>query len=424
MKQIKRIIIKQTHDAETDERYFELVYKLRETITNLDVSPPIYRQAPRFNLHLEIDYHYPVDIDFITIPRFCPKLQSLILTQYYGIPPLPPSKKLMVCNNLKHLDLRLIEFLPHYVTFITSCIPPTIDHFKLLLWDDENNWICSGFAETMLVDQFLAHLSKIKDKEFSLRRRTQPKTHFANSIRGRREKMITKANIRLFSHTSEYVQRRLEFKFRENKYFDFSQTFYENNESLEDIPTNDIENLAMINNIKITTWSNIGLLQFLRYIVKRCTRLSRIFVDDRIIFAPIAMRIDKEEEMNLPLGYVTTPTEENILFASYSRIPLHESFLQSISQMFPKIEAVRIAGCYFEEPIIRIDLGGLEHLRRFEPDPRHIYRKESVLFAVHLERYGTVNYFFKRLIQGLQETMGLFELISRAKAGRRKRLVL
>jgi hypothetical protein len=124
------------------------------------------------------------------------------------------------------------------------------------------------------------------------------------------------------------------------------------------------------------------------------------------------MRSDKEEETILPLGYVTTPTEENILFASYSRMSLHESFLQSVSQMFPKIEAVRIAGCDFERPIIRIDLGGLEHLRRIELDPSQICRKESVLFAVHLEHYGTVNYFFKRLIQGLSEIMGPFELIS------------
>jgi hypothetical protein len=58
---------------------------------------------------------------------------------------------------------------------------------------------------------------------------------------------------------------------------------------------------------------------------------------------------------------------------------LDESFLQSISQMFPKIEEVRIDGCNFEGPIIRIDLGGLEHLRRIELDPKQIYRKESVL---------------------------------------------
>jgi hypothetical protein len=125
------------------------------------------------------------------------------------------------------------------------------------------------------------------------------------------------------------------------------------------------------------------------------------------------MRIDKEEETTLPLGYVTTPTEENILFASYTCMPLHESFLQSISQIFPKIETVRIAGCNFEkEHIIRIDLGGLEHLRRIELDPKQIYRKESVLFAVHLERYGTVNYFFKRLIQGFRGITGPFEPIS------------
>jgi hypothetical protein len=59
-----------------------------------------------------------------------------------------------------------------------------------------------------------------------------------------------------------------------------------------------------------------------------------------------------------------------------------------------------------------LNLGGLEHLRRIELDPKQIYQKESILFAVHLEHYGTVNYFFKRLIQGLQGIMGPFELIS------------
>jgi hypothetical protein len=310
------------------------------------------------------------------------------------------------------------------VTFITSCIPPTIDHFQLSVSDYEKNWMFSGLAETMLVDQFLTHLSKIKDMEFSLAQKTQQWTdpgwvdtmartwHFANSIRGRREKMITKANIQLVSHISEYAQLGLEFRVRENKYFDFSQTFYVNNEILEDRPTNGMENLTMTNSIRILSLCDMLLLQFIRYIVKRCTRLSRISVDDHIIFAPMTRRSYQEEETTLPLGYVTTLAEENISFASYSGISLRKFFLQSISQMFPKIEAVRIAGCYFEGPVNRIDLGGLEHLRRIELDPRQIYRKESVLFAVHLERYGTVNYLFKRLIQGLQEIMGPFELIS------------
>jgi hypothetical protein len=441
MKQIKRIIISKGYNADIYELYFELVYKLRETITNINACPAICYQRKRFNTHsmpefkslthLEIGFFSPRDIDFITILRLCPKLQSLILKQHYGRPPLPPSKKLMIHNNLKHLDLNLREFPRHYVTYITSCIPPTIDHFRLLVTKEEKNWIFSGFAETMLVDQFLAHLSKIKDMELSLERIRQQRTHsgyidlmartlhFANSIRGRREKLITKANIRLISRIYEDVPHHLEFSVRENKYFDLSQTFYVNNEILEDAPTNDMEDLTVINSIKITPGSNIGLLQLIRYVVKRCTRLSHIFVlnnysrtADYIIFAPIAMRSHREEETTLPLGHVTTPTEENILFASYSCVSLHEYFLQSISQMFPKIEAVRIAGCDFEGPIIRIDLGGLENLRRIELDPKQIYQKEGVLFAVHLERYGTVNYFFKRLIQGLQETMGSFELIS------------
>jgi hypothetical protein len=54
-------------------------------------------------------------------------------------------------------------------------------------------------------------------------------------------------------------------------------------------------------------------------------------------------------------------------------------------------------------------------LRRIELDPKQIYQKEGVLFAVHLERYGTVNYFFKRLIQGLPQIMGPFELISKSE---------
>jgi hypothetical protein len=444
MKQIKRIIIRHGYDAETMKRYFKLVYKLRETITNLRVSPTFDRQPQSLNLHylpefkslthLEIrisPLRHPGNIDFINILRLCPKLQSLSFMQRYASPPLPLSKKLMVHNNLKHLDLYLGEFPRHYVTFITSCIPPTIDHFTLLVEDAKKNWICSGLAETMLVDQFLAHLGKIKDMKLSLKRIMQQRPHsgylyhmartwhFANRIRGRKEKMITKANFQLISPT-DYLQCYYQFKVRENKYFDLCLAFHVNPESLEDVPTNDMEDLTMINSIKITPYYNIVLLQFIRYIVKRCTRLSRIFVHsnnslqaDSIIFAPIAMRSDREEETTFPLGHVTTPTEENILFASYSCISLHESFLQSISQMFPKIEAVRITGCDFEGPIIRIDLGGLEHLRRIELDPKQICRKESVLFAVHLEHYGTVNYyFFKRLIQGLQEIMGPFELIS------------
>jgi hypothetical protein len=311
------------------------------------------------------------------------------------------------------------------VTYITSCIPPAIEHFKLLSWDDEKDWIFPGFAETMLVDQFLAHLNKIKDMELSLTRKMQQRTypgyvdlmartwHFANSIRGSREKMITKANIRFISHINEDDQHFLEFRVHENKYFDLSQTFFVNkNEILEDAPTNDMENLTMINSINIHYESHIFLLQFIRYIVKRCTRLSHIFVNDHIIFAPIAMTSGQEEDTTLPLRHVTTPTEENILFASYSYMSLRESFLQSISQMFPKIETVRIIGCDFEGPIIRIDLGGLEHLRRIELDLKQIYRKESVLFAVHLERYGTVNYFFKRLIRRRPKIKSPFELIS------------
>jgi hypothetical protein len=86
MKQIKRIIISKRCNVETNISYFELLYKLHETITNLDASPAIYGQPQSFNIHylpefkslthLEIDYFFPEDIDFITILRFCPKLQS------------------------------------------------------------------------------------------------------------------------------------------------------------------------------------------------------------------------------------------------------------------------------------------------------------------------------------------------------------
>jgi hypothetical protein len=148
--------------------YDELVYKLRETITDLDVFPTfgMAYSSQRFSIHnlpefkslthLEIANLVPSrpgNIDFITILRLYPKSQSLLLRQSNGTPPLRPSKKLMVPSNLKHLVLYLPEFPRHYVTYITSCIPPTIDHFSLVV-DDKENWICSGFAETMLVDQF------------------------------------------------------------------------------------------------------------------------------------------------------------------------------------------------------------------------------------------------------------------------------
>jgi hypothetical protein len=441
MKQIKLIAIStKSRNAETMEPYFKLIYKLRETITNFSFFGNIPGQPQRINTRylseLKSLTHLNINGSFLrdTILRLCPKLQNLILKQHYGTPPLPPSKKLMVYNNLKRLCLDLSEFPRHYVTYIMSCIPPTIDYFRLHVRDDEKNWICSGFAETMLVDQFLAHLSKIKDMSLSLERIRQQRTHsgdidlmartwhFANSIRGRREKMITKADIRPISCIEGDVWDPLEFWVREYKYFDFSTTLYVNNEILEDAPKNDMEGLTMINSIKIKPVSNICILQFLRYIVKRCTRLSRIFILNinsldaySIVFAPIAIRSYQEEETALPLGYVTTLTEENILFASYSCMSIDESFLQSISQMFPKIKAVSIAGCDFEEPIIRIDLRGLEHLRRIELDPKQIYQKESVLFEVHLEHYGTVNYFFRRLIQGHPNIMGSFELISKSE---------
>jgi hypothetical protein len=214
MKQIKRIIISKTYRDEINKSYFELGYKLRETIINFSVFPTIGRPLPGLNpdylaefkslTHLQIQNSFPGNIDFITILRLCPKLQSLILTQDYITPPIPPSKKLMVYNNLKRLHLDLPKFPRHYVTYITSCIPPTIDHFILSV-TDKKNWISPGFAETMLVDKFFAHLSKIKDMELYLPQKIQHMTHpeyvymmariwhFANSIRGRREKMITQS---------------------------------------------------------------------------------------------------------------------------------------------------------------------------------------------------------------------------------------
>jgi hypothetical protein len=82
MKQIKQIIIWDGDIADIYERYFKLVYKLRETITHLAV----FRNSQGVNLHylselkslthLEIQDNLPLDIDFITILRLCPKLQS------------------------------------------------------------------------------------------------------------------------------------------------------------------------------------------------------------------------------------------------------------------------------------------------------------------------------------------------------------
>jgi hypothetical protein len=436
--QIKRIIISKGQDAETKKRYLKLLYKLCETITHLSVYPPLlehdlqYFSKFKSLTHLEINFCFPRDMDFIAILCLHPKLQSLILAQSYVTPPLSPSKKLIVHHNLKYLDLTLREFPRHYLTYITSCIPPTIDHFGLEVMNDKKNWILSGFAETMLVDQFLAHLSKIKDMKLALARKIQQRTHpgcvdmmaktwhFANSIRGRREKMITKAHFMLLS-PEEYHPICYNFRVRENKYFYINLQLYLDNESWGDIPTNNMESSAMINCIVITPWCDTDVLRFIRYIVKRCTRLSRIYVlnessltADHIIFAPVPTRTYREDETTLPHEYLTTSTKENILFASYSNMFLHKSFLRPISQMFPKIQAVRFTGCDFEEPIIRINLRGLEHLRRIELDLKQIYRKESVLFAVHLEHYGTVNYFFKRLIQGLPKIMGPFELISKS----------
>jgi hypothetical protein len=119
--------------------------------------------------------------------------------------------------------------------------------------------------------------------------------HFANIIRGRREKMITKVYFELFSPT-DYLPRFYNFKVRKNKYFDFSATLSANNEGLEDIPTNDMYDWTMINSTHIIRRCNTDLLQCIRYIVKQCTRLSLIFVRydiafrPIIIFAPIAMR--------------------------------------------------------------------------------------------------------------------------------------
>jgi hypothetical protein len=151
MKQIKRITITQGHYGDTEERHFELEYKLRETITNLDAFPASYRQLRGLNpdyltefkslTHVQIINSLSEGIDFITILRLCPKLQSLNLTQFYATPPIHPSKKLMVYNNLKRLYLNLPKFPRHYVTYITSCIPPTIDHFRLIVRNDEKNWI-------------------------------------------------------------------------------------------------------------------------------------------------------------------------------------------------------------------------------------------------------------------------------------------
>jgi hypothetical protein len=85
--------------------------------------------------------------------------------------------------------------------------------------------------------------------------------HVANSIRGRREKVITNANIWLVSDVEDFrCCSEFKVKVRENKYFDFNVTFYVNNEILEDVPTNDMENLTMINSINIIPMCDMFLL--------------------------------------------------------------------------------------------------------------------------------------------------------------------
>jgi hypothetical protein len=443
LKHIRSIIVPEAYpDSLLNKLYVELIYKLRGTITRFRVfsvfpyswrpnqSYPGLRYLSELKSLAHLSYHASAleDMDFFTILRACPNLRSLYLYEIEATALVPPSKDLGIFhNNLKNLKMQLCRFPQHYMAYIINCIDPTIDLLELIISKEVDMYsIFFGFEMT-LIDQFLAHLSKMKEMKLILSRymleETYPKCvnimartwHIVKCVRGnhRREKMITRASVFLALDPDSLQCHR--FIVRKNKHFSFHVAFnLLNNMNLEDVPKHDIEDVTMINSLTIRDErmpsSNICLLQFIQYMVKRCTRINHIIVlnpyrygTDHIVFAPIAMasvsEYEEEENIQPPFECVTTPTEENILYASYSWMLLDKFFLKSTLQLFPNIETVKIDGCDFEESAISIDLTDLKHLRRIELDLAQVYKRKSALFAVHIENYGTINYFYERFYQ-------------------------
>jgi hypothetical protein len=457
LQKIKRITISYNSHAGTNQCYFTLVYKLRDTITHLrlvrflpqqmkgnDLALGLRYLAEFKNLtHLEIqDTSPPEGMEFFTVLEACPKLQHLsMLDATVSLSALLPSTtKLVAYKNLKLLRLHLDQFPEDYVKYITCCVPTTIERLELSIrYCGGNYWMYSG-QHIKLIDQFSKHLSLMKNLDFILPRKILEKTRqeleamlagtwrFVHKIRGsHRLNMITSAEIKLVSNSAELALslQYSRFSVRHNKYFNFRVPFFGalNHElCLQSIPVDDMPDLTMIHSLKIhdqkLPMDTDSLLHFLQYMVKRCTRLDRIFgtntgfswahgnlvnlVSTYVIFASTVLT--SAQDTSLPPIYVTTPTQENIVYACYSGLMLSHRFLQATCDMFPNLNTVRMDGCHFDQEGI-IDLCHLKHLYRLELNLRQVHKKNNVCFIVHMQDTTPMNYYYKR-------TDSSFELVS------------
>jgi hypothetical protein len=428
LKKIRHVIHNRHSVRETNRRHFKLMYKLRDTITHLTTQQfesksivPILRDFKSLK-YLEIRSLYSTWMEFFTILQLCPQLQELSLSSLYKPPPPSSSIELVVHNtNLKRLRLEFGELPDYYVKYIVSCVPAAIDCFELGTNIDGIDWLFYG-QDITLVNQFCVHLGTMKNLDLKLYRRIRERTLpelqqqlartwlIVNKIRGthRQKKMITSANIKLVSDPDELAVENYgcHFSISDNRYLNFSVAFPgvlgSGSFSLQDIPMQDLEDLAMIQSVEIHDQKlpeeSDSLLQFMQYMVRRCTQLDRLFVlaDNGsccLIFASAALT------RTSPQRYVTTPTEDNVRYASYSDILLSNHFLQATLQLFPNIQTLKLDGCEFKEPYISIDLSHLKQLHRLELRLKHIHQKNNMVFVVKMKEEKPINYCFKRAVK-------------------------
>jgi hypothetical protein len=428
LKQLTSVNILSYHSFETIDFHLALIYKLCDTITFLrvenfrNIEPiPFLRKFVKLT-RLDIGL-----VDLFTILEAFPNLQCLTI---FSTPVSLPTKKPVVHQNLKDFKIEFSQFPEQYAIYMTSCIPTTIDSLNISI-DDEDDWIFTS-ENLAWIDQFSTFLSNPKNLQLGLWRMVEERTdeqieamltrilRFANRICGkhRQSSMITNAQIRLIPTGELDDEQRYEFTVHRNKYVYFNVPLYgafNNSLCLQDIRVENKAYFTMIHSLIIYVGElyNIetdNLLQFMQYMVKRCSRLDRLFVAldpflNNVVFAPAALTEVWDD--SLPLNYVTTPTEDNILYASYSDMVLSNRFLRTTLQMFPNIETVKLHRCNFEGLNITIDLSCLLHLRRLDICLKQIYTSSKVLFVVNMDNNAPLNYYFEKPTKNIPFTLVL-----------------
>jgi hypothetical protein len=433
LKQLTCVNILYSHASETIDLHLALMYKICDTITFLQVQDfrniepiPFIRKFVKLT-HLDTGRSFTEGVDLFTILEACPNLQDLTIL---STPVSLPTKKPVVHQNLKDLKIEFSQFPEQYAIYMTSCIPTTINSLSIRIKDDDD-WIFTS-ENLAWIDQFSTFLSNPKKLNLVLSRMVQERTdeqieamltrilRFTNIICGKhcQSSMITNAVIQLIPTGGFDDEQRCEFIVHRNKYVYFSVPLYgafNNSLCLQDIRVENKAYFTMIHSLSIHDDMLPGrdtdsLLQFMQYMVKRCSRLDRLFVAldpflNNVVFAPAALTEVWDD--SLPLNYVTTPTEDNILYASYSDMVLSNRFLRTTLQMFPNIETVKLHRCNFEGLNITIDLSCLLHLRRLDICLKQIYTSSKVLFVVNMDNNAPLNYYFEKPTKNIPFTLVL-----------------